>query len=286
VTGTRVLTAAALIPVVVALVWFGPTWLVAAAVGLLIVATLLEFFSLGEKIGLYAYRAWTCVCSAAVLFEQWAASRGQQVTLGRNVYLTRSSALPQVPLELILLVFVFGAAAVVIFSQRPLSEALGNIGLSSAGLIFVALPLTALVRLHAVAEIGRRLLLFVLVLVWTGDTAAYFTGRAFGRRRMAPHLSPGKTWEGAVGNLVGSLAIGLAFARWLQIGVGHMLLMAALGSVAGQAGDLLESAYKRCAGAKDSGAVLPGHGGVFDRIDALLLAAPVVWYYFEMVLAK
>ncbi len=181
---------------------------------------------------------------------------------------------------------MLGIAAAIIFSGRPLTGALGDMGLSSAALLFIVLPLSVLVRLHAIPAIGPRLLLFALVLVWTGDTAAYFTGRAIGRNKLAPKLSPGKTWEGAAGNLLGSLLIGWAFARWLQIGVSHMLIMAALGSVAGQVGDLLESAYKRSAGAKDSGALLPGHGGVLDRIDALLLAAPVVWYYFEIVLTK
>lgn len=285
-TGTRVLTAAALIPAVVALVWFGSTGLVAAMVGLLAVLSLFEFFALGEKVGLHGYRLWTCGCSLAVLFQQWAASQEQEVALGRNVYLTRTSAARQFPLELIFLIFVLGAAANLFFSRRPLANALGDIGLSSAGLIFIVLPISTLVRLHAVTAIGPRLLLFALVLVWTGDTAAYFTGRAIGRSRMAPQLSPGKTWEGAAGNLLGSLLIGLAFARWLRIDVSHMLVMAALGSIAGQVGDLLESAYKRSARAKDSGTLLPGHGGVLDRIDALLLAAPVVWYYFEMVLAK
>jgi phosphatidate cytidylyltransferase len=103
---------------------------------------------------------------------------------------------------------------------------------------------------------------------------------------MAPHLSPGKTWEGAAGNLIGSVAVGIAFAPWLRTAMSDMAILAALGSVAGQAGDLLESAYKRSAGAKDSGALLPGHGGVLDRIDALIFAAPVVWYYFELVMAR
>ncbi len=158
--------------------------------------------------------------------------------------------------------------------------------LSSSALIFIALPASTLIRLDGVPAIGPRLLLFALVLVWAGDTLAYFTGRAIGRTRMAPQLSPGKTWEGAAANVLGSLAVGAAFSRWLQLDAANVLIMAALASIAGQAGDLLESAYKRSAGVKDSGALLPGHGGMLDRIDALLLAAPVVWYYFELVLAK
>ena len=97
---------------------------------------------------------------------------------------------------------------------------------------------------------------------------------------MSPRLSPKKTWEGAIANLAGSLLVALVFTRWLDIPTRDVLVMAALANIAGQGGDLLESAYKRSAGVKDSGTILPGHGGMLDRIDALILAAPVVWYYF------
>jgi phosphatidate cytidylyltransferase len=152
--------------------------------------------------------------------------------------------------------------------------------------LFVALPFSFVVRLHATDSDGRKLLLFVLVLVWVGDTLAYFVGRGVGRLPMAPKLSPKKTWEGAAANLLGALLVAVVFARWMTVQPGHLLMMAALGNVAGQMGDLLESAYKRSAGVKDSGMLLPGHGGILDRIDALILAAPVVWYYFELVVGR
>ena len=104
-----------------------------------------------------------------------------------------------------------------------------------------------------------------------------------GRTPMAAAISPKKTWEGAAANLLGAMLVGWLFTRWLPIEPRHVLAMAVLGNIAGQAGDLLESAYKRSAGVKDSGGVLPGHGGVLDRIDALILTAPVVWYYFSLV---
>jgi phosphatidate cytidylyltransferase len=134
------------------------------------------------------------------------------------------------------------------------------------------------------ARVGPKLLLFALVLVWAGDTAAYFVGRSIGRWKMAPNLSPNKTWEGAAANLLASLAVGVFFARWTGIGLRSLLPGAALANVAGQLGDLAESAYKRSAGAKDSGGLLPGHGGMLDRVDALVFAVPVVWYYFKLVL--
>jgi phosphatidate cytidylyltransferase len=147
-------------------------------------------------------------------------------------------------------------------------------------LLLVALPLTYTVRLHGIAPDGPILLMFALVITWVGDSAAYFAGRAFGKRPLAPVLSPKKSWEGTIASIIGALVVALVFSRWLTIPLPHLLAMAAVGNVAGQAGDLLESAYKRSAGVKDSGSLLPGHGGVLDRIDALILAIPVVWYYW------
>jgi phosphatidate cytidylyltransferase len=285
-TWIRIATAAVMIPAVLAIVWWGSTGLVTALAGLVTLLALLEFFALGERIGLHAYRLWASVCALAVLFQQWTATKAQSWTLAGNFRLTRSAAASELPLELVLFVFVLGAAAIVFLSRRPLTEALGDIGISSAGLLFVVLPFSALVRLDGVSVIGPRLVLFTLTLVWVGDTLAYFIGRWCGRTRMAPELSPKKTWEGAAANLLGSLLVGVLFARWLHFDALHMLVMAGLANMGGQAGDLLESAYKRSAGVKDSGTLLPGHGGMLDRIDALILVAPVVWYYFELVLSS
>jgi phosphatidate cytidylyltransferase len=186
--------------------------------------------------------------------------------------------------DLVLLVFVIGLALIVFSSKRPLKSALGDIGASATALLLIALPLSSIVRLAAVAVIGSKLLLFALVLVWVGDTLAYFVGKYFGRLPMAPELSAKKTWEGAAANFIGSVGVGAAFAGPLSIDPWQCMLMAGLANVAGQIGDLLESAYKRSAGVKDSGTLLPGHGGILDRIDALILAAPVVWFYFNLVL--
>jgi phosphatidate cytidylyltransferase len=285
-TATRVLTAAVLIPAVVAVVWWGPIWLVAALGGLVALLALLEFFSLGARVNLRAYRWWTCLCALGIFFQQWNASAAQSWTIGRNLRLTQSPAMPELPLELVFFVFLVGCAATLFASQRPLAGAMGDVGISSAGLVFIALPLSSVVRIHALDRIGPKLLLFTLVLVWVGDTLAYFVGRSFGRLPMATQLSPKKTWEGAAANLLGSAIVAVAFFRWLNIDAFQAVVMACLANVAGQAGDLLKSAYKRGAGVKDSGTLLPGHGGILDRIDALILAAPVVWYYFRFVLAS
>jgi len=285
-TAARILTAAVLIPAVAAAVWWGSTALVAALGGLVSVLALREFFSLGARLNLQAYRVWTSLCALGIFFQQWSLSGAQSWQLAGNLLLTRSPSAPEFPLELVFFIFLLGCVATIFTSRRPLADAIGDIGIGSAGLLFIALPLSAVVRIHALGRIGPKLLLFTLLLVWVGDTLAYFVGRSFGRMPMAPQLSPKKTWEGAAANLLGSAIVGAVLFSWLDIDAFQAVFTACLANVAGQAGDLLKSAYKRGAGVKDSGTLLPGHGGILDRIDALILAAPVVWYYFRFLLAS
>jgi len=267
-TWKRVATAAVLIPGVVGLVLWGSTAIVALATGLVILLALFEYFALGDAIGHRAYRFWTATCALFLIYQQWLMGDVPTGRLSGGIAVTLRSwwfggGLPS--FEGVFFVFVLGIAAA---------------GRSASGLILVAFPLSFAVRLHGTGREGPVLLLFTLVIIWVGDTAAYFVGRAIGKHPLAPHLSPKKTWEGTVASFFGSLAVGLIFARFLTVPLPHLLAMAAWGNVAGQVGDLLESAFKRSAGVKDSGALLPGHGGVLDRIDALILAIPVVWYYW------
>src|ERR1700674_483552 len=281
-TGLRVLTAAIMIPVVVAVIWWGPTWLIAIVSAFVAIVAMLEFFSMAARLGFQPYRLWACLAAAGIIGLQWYESRLASVnSLGS--LLDRS---PKITLEFILFGFVFGVAVIALGSQRQITEILSSISVTSAGLLFVVLPFSAVVRLHGVDVSGPLLLLFTVVLVWVGDTAAYFVGSGIGRWKMAPQISPNKTWEGAGANFLGALLVAAVFGYWTRIPPAHMLAMGAAGSVAGQIGDLFESAWKRSGGVKDSGSVFPGHGGMLDRIDALILAAPVVWYYFELVLAR
>ncbi len=283
-TQMRVLTAAILIPLVVVAIWWGPTWLVAGLAGVVAIAALLEFFAMGERIGFKAYGFWTCLAAIGIFAQQWNATRAANFTrLGDLIDVARS---PQVSVEWVLFLFVMGTAIIALGSRRALSEVFSSISISAAGLVVIVLPFSAVVRLHGVEGTGPQLLLFTVVLVWVGDTAAYFVGRGLGRRKLSPQVSPNKTWEGAIANFLGALLVGVAFGYWTRILPVHMLAMAGLGSIAGQVGDLFESAFKRSAGVKDSGTLLPGHGGMLDRIDALILAAPTVWYYFHWVVLK
>ncbi len=290
-TWKRVLTAAVLVPTVTALVLLGTTGMVAVGVAAAMLAALFEYFALGEEIGQRAYRFWTATCALLLVYVQWLSAvyvRAYPLTQEITVYEPVRGYFLGRPPELadVFFLFVLGAGVISIFTRRPLVEALPAAGISASGLLLVAFPLSFAIRLHGAGQYGPRLLLFALVIVWVGDTVAYFVGQSLGRIKLAPKVSPQKTWEGTVTSLIGSLVVGLAFAKWIPIETKHLLGMAAMGNVAGQMGDLLESAYKRSAGVKDSGGLLPGHGGVLDRIDALILAIPVVWYYWHWVFAR
>jgi phosphatidate cytidylyltransferase len=264
-------------------VLWGSTAVVAISSALVILLALFEFFALGEAIGHRAYRFWTAACALALVYVQWLAAIAPAYELAGGLTVHRMvgrvlGVIPTVPD--VFFIFLLGVGALTLFTRRPIVEALPAAGISSSGLILIALPLTSAIRLHGAEADGPKLLMFVLVITWVGDTAAYFVGRAIGKHPLAPVLSPKKSWEGTMASIVGALLVAIVFARWLTVPLPHLLGMAVVGNVAGQAGDLLESAYKRSAGVKDSGSLLPGHGGVLDRIDALILAIPVVWYYW------
>lgn len=149
-----------------------------------------------------------------------------------------------------------------------------------AGVLYVGWLLRYLVAIRTFDD-GRNWVILALLITFATDTAAYFVGRTWGRHKLAPQISPGKTKEGAIGGLAGGMA-----AAWLLASVLHLplsnwkaLLLGLLVSIFAQVGDLTESMFKRSAGVKDSGRIMPGHGGILDRIDSILLAGIVVYYY-------
>ena len=123
-------------------------------------------------------------------------------------------------------------------------------------------------------------MLFALAINWLGDTFAFYAGSAFGKHKMAPRVSPAKSWEGAAASLVSGIVFGSAFIQYKfpAVGLGRAIVLCAAANIAGQMGDLAESAFKRGAGVKDSGNLLPGHGGWLDRVDSSLFAVPVVYW--------
>ena len=186
--------------------------------------------------------------------------------------------------------------------RRPdLSTAYPSAAASSFAFVYAALPLAFLVQLRQQPS-GAIFIIYVLLVVWAGDIFAYFIGKSLGKNLLAPRISPKKTWEGAIASVAASVLIGTIFLRdsvqistwllnhgWIERRDGifglekpeiwTVMILSLVLNIAAQFGDLVESLIKRGAGVKDSGAILPGHGGMLDRVDALLFAAPIMWIY-------
>jgi len=156
-----------------------------------------------------------------------------------------------------------------------------------AGMVYIGCLLSHLVALRGLDD-GRSWVFLALLATFGSDTAAYFTGRALGKHKLAPSISPGKTWEGTIAGILGAIIISLLFTipspLSLPLGYGQAILLGLLVSVFGQLGDLVESLLKRNMGVKDSGRLLPGHGGALDRIDSVVFASVVVYYYVIWVI--
>jgi phosphatidate cytidylyltransferase len=277
----RLLTAAVLIPIVVVLVWWAPAIILAGIAAVVTILALVEFLNLGERIGLRGFKLWTYFCTVLIFYAQFSLGRVETHSFAGGVSMVRDATGGTLSVEAALLIFLFGCVILGLLTKRPLHEILPAISIGSAALLFVVLPFSYIVRLDEIELVGRQLVLFTLVLVWAGDMLAYFVGKSLGRVPMAPALSPKKTWEGALGNVLASMIVAVLFAKWMQTDVITLLVIAGVANIAGQAGDLIESAYKRGASVKDSGGLLPGHGGMLDRIDSLILATPAVWILYQ-----
>jgi phosphatidate cytidylyltransferase len=167
-----------------------------------------------------------------------------------------------------------GLGSLILLSRTPLEEALPALGVLAFGIPYFAVPIASL---HLLKRSDPWLVFLLMAIVWLGDSAAFYAGSRWGRHKMAPVVSPKKSWEGATAGFLISVA---AAAVWSFFRLGRvdpaLLGVAAATAAAAQVGDLVESVIKRGAGVKDSGHVLPGHGGAFDRMDAMLFAAPVL----------
>lgn len=267
----RVLTALVLIPLVLVLVFLPTHWnaLFTAFAALVACLAAWEYLGLATAKGANPPRV-AVVVATVLLFvgdfewhDQTAAVLGF-LSLGLLVYCTFTSPM-----------------------DRVLPDATNAIFC----LLYTGFTLLSLPALRDQSN-GPSLLVFLFCAVWAGDSVALYVGRAWGRHKLAPSISPGKSWEGSAGSIAGSLLVTVLLleladllTRWNSVALsysdapwGYWLGLAVVVNVAAQVGDLAESALKRSAGVKDSGTLLPGHGGVLDRIDALLLAGPTLWY--------
>ena len=269
-----------------------PVSVLAIIAGIVALLTIHEFLKLTESYGVRPLRILTYIF-CGIFFVLLALNFGNEKPL----------------LSTAVFVYCLGFAAAIVpfvFLTRAMrSEDLSTGYPASAASVFaftyIALPMGMLVQLRQ-QWAGAFYLLYLLFVVWSGDIFAYFVGKSIGRHLMAPRISPKKTWEGAAASLIASVAIGCALFYYsepissalLRAGLitrrdglfglerpamGPIIVLTIILNIAAQLGDLVESLIKRGANVKDSGAILPGHGGMLDRIDALLFAAPILWYW-------
>jgi len=287
----RILTAAVLIPLVLLAVFRAPLWLFLLITLIVALTALFEYFGIVAAYGLEPFRLLGYIFTGALfLIYYYGAAAGVGALLAG-----------------LLLLFFFAPFLLLTASmgREELRSALPAAAMSYLALAYIGVPLLLTAILRDFPR-GWVYLVFTFLAVWVGDSAAMYVGKSIGRHKLSPRISPGKTVEGTIGSLVFAVAICCLFGHFLpEIVTGltrlHLLdresllfeapnyprvplwlaaLLAAAINVAAQIGDLIESALKRGAGVKDSGALLPGHGGILDRIDAMLLALPVAFLLF------
>jgi phosphatidate cytidylyltransferase len=288
----RIATAVVLIPIVLALILRAPVPVLAVMAAIVALLTIHEFLKLTESYGVQPLR-WPTYLFTGAFF------------LALAIHAAGETPLPATGKFLVFLGFAAAIAPflflTILMRRGELSSGYPAAAASVFAFTYIALPMGMLVQLRELAA-GAIYLLYLLLVVWAGDIFAYFVGKAIGRHLMSPRISPKKTWEGAAASVIASVGVAwLLFGHVEQISsvllraglitrpggmyglevpeMAPIILLTIALNVAAQLGDLVESLIKRGAGVKDSGSILPGHGGMLDRIDALLFAAPVLWFY-------
>lgn len=284
----RVLTAIVLIPLVLLAVFKAPAWLLTAVIAAVAILALHEYLILAAGYGYEPFRTLSFMFMLTffglMVWGTWTPSPDGATVLTALLFFFALSP------------FVYLCAGM---TRKDIRSVLPGVAVSYFALPYIGFSLASLIIIRLMFS-GWFFVLFTFCAVWVGDTAAYYVGRSLGRIKFAPTISPKKTWEGAIASVVGSIAAGILLVQFApqisralvsmhllstpdffsSVNYGYAALAAVVINIAGQLGDLLESLIKRGAGVKDSGSLLPGHGGILDRIDALLFAAPVALLFF------
>ncbi|HXF38997.1 MAG TPA: phosphatidate cytidylyltransferase [Blastocatellia bacterium] len=272
----RILTAIVGLPILLYTVWSPTPYFFVALVAIAVVLALAEFYSLASKTGakpqaLAGYAA-ALVVIASFVYEE------------PRLAIAALSAL------------VIGSLAAAVFKPAEIKESLLAVSTTVFGVSYIALLAGCLAGVRMIPDtfagtggthFSSKLITAFFAIVMMTDTGAYYTGRTIGRHKLAPRISPGKTVEGSVGGFVAAIAAGLLckLIFFHELPIAHALLLGAAIGAIGQIGDLAESMLKRSANVKDSGKLLPGHGGVLDRIDSILFCAPLLYFYTRLLAA-
>jgi len=272
----RTLSGAVLAAVVLgAVVW--SQWSFGILLAVLLVVGLSEFYTLAEKQGSKPQRIVGLVAGLVLFALNFAFISDDIQILG--------SARQAFVCGLAFLLLSLPAMFICELYRRQENPA-ANIGTTLMGVVYVALPLSVMCYfpMFSGGAWNPRVMVFYIFTIWANDVFAYLVGMSIGRHRLFERLSPKKSWEGFFGGIVGAVAMGLVAARVLGGGYAAWAGLALVAAVSGVLGDLVESMFKRAAGVKDSGTLIPGHGGVLDRFDAMLLSAPFVFVYMLFVM--
>lgn len=266
----RWLTSIVAIPFLVAIIIKAPPMLFAGFIGLVALVALWEYYPIAAP-------------------DNSSSDRFFIITLGAlfGLFIIWASAVEAFGVILaFLLINLIGAAVLSMPAYGSHPRILTLVSSQVQGLVYIPLSLASIIFLRNGND-GVTWVFFLLFIVFSGDVGAFYAGRFFGKHKLSPAISPGKTIEGAIGGLFTSMIVGFGFYLIFLPHLNPFAVLALLACVnpAAQAGDLFESQLKRAAGIKDSGSILPGHGGMLDRIDALLFAAPVLWVFKTFIMA-
>lgn len=273
---SRIITAVILLPFLIASIlvsWLQPLFVVLAAAAM--VLGLYEFYLLAGKKGIKADAAAGYLAAVALFTIFYFATPNPM-----------QDRLDVQSLILVLLILTIGTLVAATFRGAPFEKMIASAGATILGVLYVVLLGGHLVALRTgfPQKLSAHLLSFFFLVLLGSDTGAYYVGRAIGRHKLAPKISPGKTWEGVAGGVVAGLALATVAHFWFfrELPLKWALPLAAVMTTLGILGDLTESALKRGAGVKDAAKILPGHGGVLDRLDSLLFNAPLLYYFAHL----